>query len=55
MTTSVFTFTMMLDAILADLRAVEDEEYGFDLAMKGLDYAIKECFGPRKTYGYIAD
>ncbi len=45
----------MLDAMIADSRAVEDEEYGSDVAVKGLDRAIGECFSPRKKYGYIAD
>ncbi len=45
----------MLDAMLADSRAVEDEEYGSDVAVKGLDRAIGECFDPRKKYRYIAD
>ncbi len=45
----------MLDAILADSREVEYEEYGSDVAVKGLDRAIGECFGPRMKYRYIAD
>ena len=55
MTTSVFTFAIMLDAMLADSRAEEDKEYGSDVAVKGLDRAIGEYFGPRKKYRYIAD
>ncbi len=55
MTTSVFTFAIMLDARLADLRAAEDEEYGSDMAVKSLGRAIGECFGPRMNYRYIAD
>ncbi len=55
MTTFVFTFIIMLDAMLADSRAVEDGEYGSDVAVKGLDRAIGECFGPRKKYRYIGD
>ncbi len=49
MTTSVLTFAMMLDAILADSRAAENEGYRSDVAVKGLDCAIGECFGPRKS------
>ena len=45
----------MLDAMLADSRAAEDEEYGSDVAVEGFDHAIGECFGPRKKYRYIAD
>ncbi len=55
MTISVFTFAIMLDAMLADSRAAADEEYGSDVAMKGLDRAIGECFGPRMKHRYIAD
>ncbi len=55
MTTSVFTFAIVLDAMLADSRAAEDEEYGSDMAVKDLDHAIGECFGPKKKYRYIAD
>ncbi len=55
MTTSVLTFAIMLDAMLADSRAEEDEEYRFDMAVKSFDRAIGECFGPKKEYGYIAD
>ncbi len=55
MITSVFTFAIMLDAMLADSRAEEDEEYEFDVAVKGLDPAIGECFGPRMKYRYIAN
>ncbi len=55
MTTSVFTFANMLDAILADSTAAEDEEYGSDVAVKSLDRVIGKCFGPRKEYRYIAD
>ena len=54
-TTSVFTFAIVLDAILADLRAEEDEEYGSDVAVKGLDRAIRECFGLKKKYRYFSD
>ncbi len=49
MTTSVLTFAMMLDAMLADSRAAEVEEYGSDVVVKGLDRAIGECFGPKKS------
>ncbi len=55
MTMSVFTFAIVLDTILADLRAEEDEEYGSDVAVKGLDRAIREFFGLKKKYRYIAD
>ncbi len=55
MTTSVFTFAIVLDAMLADLGTEEDWEYGSDMAVKGLDRAIGECFGPKKKYRYIAD
>ncbi len=55
MTTSVFTFAIMLDAMLADSRAVENEEYGSDVAVKGLDSAIGEYFGLKKKYRYISD
>ncbi len=55
MTTSVFTFAIVLDAMLTDSRAEVNEEYGSDVAAKGLDRAIKECFGPKKKYRYIAD
>ena len=55
MTTSVFTFAIVLDAMLADLRIEEDEEYGSDMAVKDLDRAIREWFGPKKKYRYIAD
>ena len=44
MTTSVLTFDMVLDAMLVDSRAAEDEEYRFDVAVKSLDPAIGECF-----------
>ncbi len=40
---------MMLDVILADSRVVKNEEYGSDIAVKGLDRAIRECFGPKKS------
>ena len=46
---------MVFDAMLANSRAVEDWEYGSDTAVKGLDYAIGEYFGPKKEYRYIAD
>ncbi len=49
MTTSVLTFAMMLDAMLADSRAAEDEEYGSDVAVKGFDRTIGEWFGPKKS------
>ncbi len=49
MTTSVLTFAMMLGAMLADLRAEEDEEYGSDVAVKGFDRTIGEWFGPKKS------
>ena len=55
MTTSVFTFTIVLDAILVDSRAAEDEGYGSDVVVKDLDRTIGECFGPNKKCGYIAD
>ncbi len=55
MTMSVLTFAITLDAILADSRAAEDEEYRSDSAVKGLDCAIGECFGPKNKYRYIAD
>ncbi len=55
MTTSVLTFAVMLDAMLADSRAAEEEEYGSDVAVKDFDCAIGECFGLKKQYGYIAD
>ncbi len=55
MTTPVFIFAIVLDPMVADLRAEEDEEYGSDLAVKGLDRAIGKCFGPKKKYRYIAD
>ncbi len=45
----------MLDAMLADSRAVEDEEYESDVVVKGLDCAMREYFGPKKKYEYIAD
>ncbi len=52
---SVFTFAIVLDAILADSRAAGDEEYGSDVAVKGLDRSIGECFGSKKKYRYITD
>ncbi len=55
MTSSVLTFAMVLDVILADSRAEENKEYGSDVEVKGFDRAIGECFGPKKEYGYIAD
>ncbi len=55
MKSSVFTFAIGLDAILADLRAEEDEKYRSDVAVKGLDRAIGECFGLKKKYRYISD
>ncbi len=55
MTTSVFTFAIILDPMLADSRTGEDQEYGSDMAVKGPDRAIGEWFGPKKKYRYIAD
>ncbi len=49
MTTSVLTFAMMLDAMLSDSRAAEEEEYGSDVTVKGFDRAIGEWFGPKKS------
>ncbi len=49
MTTSVLTFAMVLDAILANLRAEEDEEDGSDVAVKGHDRAIGEFLVRRKV------
>ncbi len=51
MTTSVLTFAMVLDAMLADSRAIEHKEYGSDVVVKGLNRAIGECFGLKKEYG----
>ncbi len=55
MTTSVFTFAIVLDAMLADSRAEKDGEYWSDLVMKGLARVIRECFGLKKKYRYISD
>ncbi len=41
--------------MLANSRAIENEEYGSDVEVKDVDCAIEECFGPKKEYGYIAD
>ena len=45
----------MFNAMLANSRAAEDEGYRSDVAVKGLDCAIGECFGPRNRYRYTAD
>ncbi len=39
---SVFTFAIVVDSMLADSRAAEDEEYGSDVAVKSLNRAIGE-------------
>lgn len=42
--TSILTFNIMFNAMLPDLRAVENEKYRSDVVVKGLDCAIRECF-----------
>ncbi len=49
MTKCVLTFAMVVDAILADSNAAEDEEYGSDMAVKDLNRAIGKCLVQRKV------
>lgn len=51
----VLIFTIMLNAILTDLRVIENKEYGFDVMIKSLDCIIEERFNSKKEYKYIAD
>ena len=55
MITYVLTFAIVLDAILADLKIVEDEKFESDMAVKELDCAKRECFYLPKEYKYIAN
>ena len=52
---SVLTFSMVVDATLTNLKIVEDEEFGLNMAVKELDCAIGECFCLQEEYGYIAN
>lgn len=55
MTMSILTFAIMLNAILADLKAAENKKYRFDVAVKSLDYAIRKYFISKKKYRYITN
>lgn len=41
----VLTFAIMLDIILADLKATKDKKYGFGVEVKSFDFGIREYFG----------
>lgn len=45
MTTSVLTFAIIFNIILANLRVEKDAKYGANIVVKNLNCAIGEYFG----------
>ena len=55
MTMFALIFAIVFDAILGDLRVIEDKEFESDMAMREFSCIIRECYCLQGEYKYIAD